>query len=98
MATLASLPVHHHVLCALIRRHGAIAASDLYDRYDDVAERVYREREKTPIVRRHRRTALTKLERYDLLSREGTAPHYRYRVCDASITSPIDLPALTRPQ
>ncbi|QGA81814.1 hypothetical protein [Halomicrobium sp. LC1Hm] len=64
---LASLPFHHQLLYELIRVGGGLTAGELHDRYEAVADDVYRRRGLTPISERSRRLKLSKLEDYELI-------------------------------
>ncbi|MBB6645045.1 Cdc6/Cdc18 family protein [Halobellus ruber] len=86
---LRSLPVHHHVLYALIRDAGEISARTLHTRYDEIADICYRGTDLMPIGKRERRNKLQKLREYDLIERDGQT----YWVCDAEIPAAIDVPA-----
>mgnify|MGYP006282615611 CR=1 FL=1 len=88
---LRSLTVHHHVLYALIHAAGEITGVELHERYDTMAERVYADSRRTPIVRRTRRDRLRKLEEYGLIERTGGAGVTRYAPTDASIQPPIEV-------
>jgi len=93
---LHSLPLHHQVLYAIIRKRGETSATDLHDTYDRVAAEVYQDRPQTPISKRARRTKLSKLEDYDLLVVDGEKRHRSYRVTDRDVGPPlaIHIPAL----
>lgn len=66
----------------------------MHERYDAVAERVYRDVPQMPIGRRARRKKLTKLEDYDLIAIEGETSDRRYRVRDVAVEPPIEVPAV----
>jgi len=83
------------VLYEIIRAAGEVDATQLHDRYDAVAERVYRGREQTPISRRSRRNKLRKLREYDLLESEGDSQQRVYSAVDRSIDSAIGVKGLT---
>jgi Cdc6-like AAA superfamily ATPase len=93
-ANLRSLPVHHHVLYALIHGAGGLPASDLHARYEEVAQHLYYGHDLTPIGRRSRRNKLAKLQEYDLIEYEGPAQNRVYRVLDQSIEPPVGVGAL----
>ncbi|MFW6435941.1 MAG: Cdc6/Cdc18 family protein [Halovenus sp.] len=89
---LRSLPVHHHVLYEIVREAGRIQPRDLYDRYEEIAARVYDGRETVPVDGRQRRNALSKLRAYDLIDYDGPDNQYReYYVTHEEIESPLDL-------
>ncbi|KAA9405957.1 AAA family ATPase [Haloarcula sp. CBA1131] len=85
---LDSLPFHHQLLYELIRVGGGLKAGELHDRYESVADDVYRGRELTPISERSRRLKLSKLEDYELVEVEGENRHRRYLVRDDEIETP----------
>lgn len=90
-ANLASLPVHHQVLYALLREAGPITPAELYDAYDAVADAIYADRDRPPISRRDRRRKLDKLAAYDLVAADGDGRDRELRVCDRAIEPAIDL-------
>lgn len=94
---LDSLPFHHHVLYELVRRGGRLSPGELHDRYDRVADDVYRGHDLTPVSERGRRTKLTKLRDYDLIDWEGENRHRRYWARDETVESPIDIELPTTP-
>ncbi|MUV49291.1 Cdc6/Cdc18 family protein [Haloarcula sp. CBA1122] len=83
---LDSLPFHHQLLYELIRVGGGLKAGELHDRYEAVADDVYRGRGLTPISERSRRLKLSKLEDYELIDVEGENRHREYYVCDSRIS------------
>jgi len=83
------------VLYELVRREGPLTGSELHERYDEVADDVYRGRQRTPIGRRARRDKLAKLREYDLVDVDGEGKSAEYSVCDESIRPPYDV--LERP-
>ena len=89
-AALNSLPFHHHVLYELIRDAGdeGIAPGELHDRYESVADDVYRDRERTPISERSRRNKLRKLVAYDLID-HADGRHDVHRALDERVQSQI---------
>ena len=95
-ANLASMPFHHQLLYELLRRDDRewVFSEDLFDKYDHVKETVYAGRDQIPIGRRARRYKMPKLVDYELVFEEGEDRNRRYAVCDASIPSPLDFPAL----
>ncbi|GAA0539474.1 AAA family ATPase [Halorubrum ejinorense] len=86
-ANLHSLPFHHRVLYELIRDAGEITGRELNQRYEAVEERVYANRERTPISRRDRRNKLDKLRAYDLVERERLDHRWLYSAVDSSLES-----------
>jgi len=88
---LESMAVHHHVLYALIHEAGAITSTDLHARYDELADRIYRNRDQTPISRRARRNRLQDLIRYDLVDDDGTTSDRVLTAADDAIAPPINL-------
>lgn len=92
-SNLESLPYHHQVIYELIRREGQVTGSELHECYDEVADSVYRGRQRTPVGRRSRRDKLAKLREYDLIDVDGEGKGARYSVCDGSIRSPYAVPA-----
>jgi len=90
-ANLASLPFHHQVLYELVREAGELRSVDLHDRYDGVAESVYRGCDQTPIGKRARRNKLAKLQAYDLVNVVGENRDRVYRPCDETIHSPLEI-------
>lgn len=87
-ANLQSLPFHHRILYELIRDAGEITGRELNQRYESVEERVYANRERTPISRRDRRNKLDKLRAYDLVERERLDHRWLYSVVDESLAAP----------
>ena len=87
-ANLQSLPFHHRVLYELIRDAGEITGRELNQRYETVEERVYANRERTPISRRDRRNKLDKLRAYDLVERERLDHRWLYSAVDESLAAP----------
>jgi len=81
-ANLDSLPFHHQVLYALLHREGPLKATALHERYDEIADSLYRGVDVTPISRRARRNKLAKLRDYDLAAYDGPDEHRRYKVVD----------------
>jgi hypothetical protein len=94
-ANLRSLPYHHHVLYAILQEAGELEASELHQRYDELAESIYYGHELTPIGRRARRNKLAKLQEYDLIGAEGEPQNRIYYVLDETIAAPIEIPDLT---
>lgn len=84
-ANLQSLPFHHRVLYELIRDAGEITGRELNQRYESAEERVYANRERTPISRRDRRNKLNKLRAYDLVERERLDHRWLYSPMDPSL-------------
>jgi Cdc6-like AAA superfamily ATPase len=84
-ANLQSLPYHHRILYAIIHSAGEIAAADLHDRYDAVAERAYTDVPQTPVGKRSRRNKLAKLLEYGLIERRGEATHPLYAPVDVAV-------------
>jgi len=94
-SNLESLPYHHQVIYKLIRRQGPLTGSELHDRYDQVADAVYRGRQRTPIGRRGRRDKLAKLREYDLVDVHGEGKGACYYVSEQSIKSPYTVAPAT---
>ncbi|WP_434521316.1 Cdc6/Cdc18 family protein [Halorubrum sp. AS12] len=90
-ANLQSLPFHHRVLYELIRDAGEITGRELHQRYEAVEERVYANRERTPISRRDRRNKLDKLRAYDLVERERLDHRWLYSPVEATLNIQSDL-------
>jgi len=84
-ANLQSLPFHHRVLYELIREAGEITGRELNQRYESVEERVYANRERTPISRRDRRNKLDKLQAYDLVERGRLDHRWLYSPMDPAL-------------
>lgn len=93
---LESMAVHHHVLYALIHEAGAITSTNLHAQYDELADRIYRNRDQTPISRRARRNRLQDLIRYDLVDDDGTTSDRVLTATDDAIAPPIDLELLLK--
>ena len=93
-ANLTSLPFHHQVIYAIVQDAGEISASDLHDRYDAIADDVYREINWTPIGKRGRRNKLRKLQEYDLIQWDGQNKHRVYKPLDDTVESKIDVSLL----
>jgi|GEM_PF-872530 len=87
---LDSLPFHHQLLYELIRVGGGLKAGELHDRYESVADDVYRGRGQTPISERSRRLKLSKLEEYELVEVEGENRHRVYTPRDIEVESNLD--------
>ncbi|WP_372479473.1 hypothetical protein ACAH01_13030 [Halomicrobium sp. HM KBTZ05] len=88
---LGSLPFHHQLLYELIRVGGGLTAGELHERYEAVADDVFRERGLTPISERSRRLKLSKLEDYELIEVEGENRHRSYTVRDGNVKAPISV-------
>jgi hypothetical protein len=91
--TLDSLPLHHHVIYEIVRRHGPQTPSDLHETYERLSDSLYRRTEQTPVSERARRNKLSKLEAYDLIEVLGENRHREYKVCDSAISSKLDIEA-----
>lgn len=89
-SNLESLPYHHQVVYELIRRDSPVTGSDLHERYDAVADVVYRDRQRTPICRRDRRNKLDKLQQYNLIEVTGENHDREYHIVESSIIAPMD--------
>lgn len=72
-ANLSSLPFAHLFIYELVRSAGGdgISSTELYERYDDVADEAFADRPQTPPTRRTRRDHLEKLRQYDLIETAG---------------------------
>ena len=92
-ANLRSLPLHHHIVYEIVREYGPLSGHELHEWYDRVAPEAYGTSKLTPVSKRYRRTALQKLEDYDLLGSEKTAGSSRYWVLDDSLSSELDVAA-----
>lgn len=90
---LYSLPLHHHVIYDIVRRHGPQTPSDLHETYERLSDSLYRRTEQTPVSERARRNKLSKLEAYDLIEVLGENRHREYKVCDSAISSKLDIEA-----
>jgi len=88
---LGSLPFHHQLLYELIRVGGGLKAGELHDRYEAVADDVYRGRGLTPISERSRRLKLSKLEDYELIEVEGKNRHREYIPSYACVKTSIEV-------
>jgi len=77
--TKSKLIRHQRLLFEIIEEHGELSASDLHDAYEAEAE--------NPRSKRQRRNYLTKLERYNLIEREGERRWTTYRVVEAPVRS-----------
>jgi Cdc6-like AAA superfamily ATPase len=95
-SNLDSLPFHHHVIYSLIREAGEISAAELHDRYEELAESLYFDRDLTPIGCRSRRNKLAKLQEYGLIDYEGPHQHRFYYVLDEAISSPVEIPSVNQ--
>jgi len=87
-ANLQSLPFHHRVLYKLVRDAGQLTGRELNQRYEAVEDRVYANRERTPISRRDRRNKLDKLRAYDLIERERLDHRWLYTAVDENLVVP----------
>jgi len=77
--TVSNLTRQQRVLFEVIEEHGEVSASDLHAAYEErVAE---------PRSERQRRNYLTKLERYNLIEREGERWWTTYRVVEEPVRS-----------
>lgn len=94
---ILSLPFHHQLLYELIRTSDGISGADLHERYDAVADDVYRDRPSQPISKGDRRRKLRKLKGYDLIEHVGTGRASEYRAVDPDVIAPIDVEILERP-
>lgn len=95
-SNLASLTLHHQVFYELIRRAGELRAEELNTQYDAIADEVYRGRPLQPVDGRDRRHKLVKLERYDLISREGEGRGRTHHVVDDAVAADVELPVKNR--
>lgn len=95
-SNLASLPVHHQVLYALLYQlgPGEVAAGTLHNRYDALGDRLYGGLPQHPVIKRTRRNKLMKLAEYDLIETLGESKNRRYQVTDAAIEPALDIPGL----
>jgi len=84
-ANRQSLTLHHHVLYELIRSESVLAAGDVHDRYDAVADDIYRGTDRTPLGERSRRNKLDKLQESDLIEWDGENQYRRHLVVDADL-------------
>ena len=91
---LESLPFHHQLLYELIRVGGGLRAEELHDRYERVADDVYRGRGLTPISKRARRMKLSKLESYELISIYGKNRSTKYSPVDCLVSPDMSLQKL----
>jgi hypothetical protein len=78
------------VLYELIRDAGKITGRELNQRYEAVVERVYANRERTPISRRDRRNKLNKVRAYGLVERERLDHRWLYSVVDRTLSISTD--------
>lgn len=91
-ANLKSLPFHHHVLYELIRDAGKISSGELYDRYELVADDVYRGQPTPPLGEKARRNKLVKLDEYELIDCAENR-HDTNVVLDERVASDVVKPA-----
>ena len=87
---LESLPFHHRLLYELVRDAGEVSATELYQRYDAVAEEAYENVPTTPIGRRERRRKLSKVADYGLVERDGDG-QVSYKVVDRDVGPPVGI-------
>lgn len=92
-ANLDSLPFHHHVLYEIIRRGEVMTSPEIHERYEAIADDVYRGRDQTPIGERSRRNKLQKLRDYDLIDWDGENKYREFWVRDETLQSPIEVNA-----
>jgi hypothetical protein len=78
------------VLYELIRQSGSMTPSELHQRYEQVADTVYENRDRVPVGNRARRNKLRKLNEYELIDIVGANRHREYRVVDETVTSTED--------
>lgn len=88
---LDSLPFHHQLLYELIRVGGGLKAGELHERYQAVADDVYRGRGQTPVSERARRLKLSKLADYELIKVGGENRHRRYKVQNPRIVADVEI-------
>ena len=86
--TLASLPTHHQVVYALVWTADRLTPGELHDRYEAVADDLYRDRDRTPVGERARRAKLLKLVHYDLVERDGGV----LRAVDKAVRPRVEIP------
>jgi Cdc6-like AAA superfamily ATPase len=90
-SNLASLSAHHHVLYEVLRVEGPLQPDDLHERYEALADELYRGLGQTPIEQRARAYKLEKLQEYGLVTFEGENQYDEYRVCDEAVVSSLSI-------
>ena len=90
--SLSTLPLHHHILYAIVHSFGPLQGGTLYDIYDDVAEDVYADEALTPISDRECRTKMQKLRTYELVTWDRDDRYRQYRVCDDGVKPTVEIP------
>jgi Cdc6-like AAA superfamily ATPase len=77
---LDSLTPHQRVVYDIVREHGPLGPSAIYDRYTQSVE--------DPRTKRTLRTYLSKMTQYNLLDAEGTSRDRTYEIVDGATPSP----------
>jgi len=79
--SLNSLTPHQRAVYDIVREHGPLGPSAIYDRYTDAVD--------DHRTKRTVRTYLSKMEQYNLLAAEGTSRDREYSLVTATATSPM---------
>ena len=78
--SLDSLTPHQRVVYNIVRDHGPLGPSEIYERYSEQVD--------DPRTNRTVRTYLSKMEQYNLLQTEGATRDREYSLVDSAVTSP----------
>jgi len=79
--SLDSLTPHQRAVYDIVREHGPLGPSAIYDRYTDAVD--------DPRTKRTVRTYLSKMEQYNLLAAEGTSRDREYSLVTSTAPSPM---------
>jgi orc1/cdc6 family replication initiation protein len=79
--SLDSLTPHQRVVYDIVRDHGPLGPSEIYDRYTEAVD--------DPRTKRTVRTYLSKMAQYNLLEAEGTSRDREYSLVDSAAASPV---------
>lgn len=79
--SLDSLTPHQRVVYDIVRDHGPLGPSEIYDRYTEAVD--------DPRTKRTVRTYLSKMAQYNLLEAEGTSRDREYSLVDSADASPV---------
>lgn len=93
-SNLRSLPFGPCVVYELLRLEGSgdwIAGTHIQDRYEDLGDRLYADRNQDPVSRRQVRNYLEKLQEYNLIEGRNETCWREYRVVDSALEAPIEI-------
>ena len=83
--------LHHHALYELIRVACEVTASELHERYEKAAEKLYAGYPQISLGKRSRLNKPTNLLEYSIIVHGGAPKNCVYRVLDTELESVIDI-------